>query len=666
MPPIKIVNEQSELVPTKNFQHAKFSFTEFNPVQSRIFDYFDKDVNLVVASATSSGKTVVAEVILSYEIRKNNKKGIYLVPLKALATEKYSDWTDPSHHFSDLKIAICTGDYTITPERKLELQEADILIMSSEMLNSKSRTKNNFLENKDILIVDEFHNIAAPNRGSHLECGVMRFTENHSDARLVLLSATMPNVSELAEWVSYVLTKKETVLIKSNYRPCKLTIHYEKYDDSAYKYDDKEKEKVEVAAEIVSHYPDDKFLIFAHTKRTGNLMKDYLIENGIDCDFHCADLTREKRVKLEDKFRKDPKFRVLVASSTLAQGLNTPARRVIILGVHRGLSDVPVSEIMQECGRSGRPGYDKYGDAYILLPESDFDYHKMLLKTSETIRSQMLNEFFDYYQELAFHIVNEIYQGTIQSVDDVKTWFSRTLASFQAHELNGKILRKTLDLLKTKGVIWEEEGKLTCTSIGKISSMYYYNPLDVADLKKNFTALFDGNLESNDYMTSIALANTTSNKSGIVNKAEWEQIKNFYDKVSKISDQELKDSVIKAAYCYHCCMNGTNNSIVASSIRNLQADFPRLLQVIQSIDSFVGKWDKEDWFKELKLRLNYGAPKHLLSLCEIPSIGKVRSEKLYKAGIKNVKDFLNNVDKAQKILKFKDAKMNEIIEKVKK
>lgn len=66
-------------------------------------------------------------------------------------------------------------------------------------------------------------------------------------------------------------------------------------------------------------------------------------------------MDKDKRIKLEKKFKEDPKFRVVIATSTLAWGCNLPARRVIILGVHRGLTLVDNFDIWQEVGRAGRP-----------------------------------------------------------------------------------------------------------------------------------------------------------------------------------------------------------------------------------------------------------------------------------------------------------------------
>ena len=231
MPPVKNLTDQNDLVPTEQYpSYANFPFENFNPVQSRIFELFDKDCNVIVAAKTSAGKTICSEMIMAHEIRERGGKAMFLAPLKALAKEKIDDWTDPNHHFADCNLSICTGDYRLTAARKKELENSDIVLMTSEMLNSRCRNNksenNEWLKDIGTLVVDESHLLTVPGRGDHLEVGLMKLTQVAPNARVVFLSATMPNVGEIAEWISYQLTGKETYLIESEYRPCPLGVHY--------------------------------------------------------------------------------------------------------------------------------------------------------------------------------------------------------------------------------------------------------------------------------------------------------------------------------------------------------------------------------------------------------------------------------------------------------
>lgn len=669
MPPIAKVSDQNELVPSKKYPLASWPFENFNPVQSRVFDYYAEDANTLIAARTSAGKTVVAEMFLAHEIRKRGGKGMFLAPLRALAQEKIDQWTDLQYHFKDLKISICTGDYRLTKERSQELAEADMIIMTSEMLNHRSRNfkseQNNWLLDVGTLVVDESHLLTVPGRGDHLEVGLMKFTEINSKARIVLLSATMPNVDQIAEWVSYSLTKKQTYVLNSQYRPVPLNVHYEIYDDSPRRYDQIEENKVDKALEIIGDwYPDDKFLVFAHTKRTGEMMKTALRGAGIKAEFHNADLDKESRVALERSFRTDPKLRVIVATPTLAWGLNLPARRVIILGVHRGIQEVETYNITQMVGRSGRLGIDPAGDAYILIPESQEEMWRKKLQKPQKIESQLLEqngggktEVIEHHKTLAFHLVSEIHHGYIETNEDVHRWYERSLAYFQDVNLHDRVVDDTLELLKDKGCVKFEDDIWKVTSVGMIASMFYFSPFDVSDLRNNFWRLFTNNQQDNDYYVAMALASTDTNRMNIVSRAEKEEMSLFANRVRNLSGPNFtySDPVIKAGYCYFNLLSGNNSANLAAIQRNFQFDYPRLSQVLLALDSMSGKWGQAGYLHTLEDRIRNGVPAHLVNLCRIPNVGKVRAKKLYDYGIKSVDEFADTPeDKLRKLLNLKE------------
>lgn len=672
MPPILKLEDQPVLVATSEYPYAKWKYEKFNPPQSRVYEHYSQDTNGLIAAMTSAGKTTIAEMFLSHEMRVRGGKGMFLAPLRALAQEKIDEWTDPNSHFADKKISICTGDYRLTKERTKELAEADLIIMTSEMLNHRSRNykseQNNWLLDVGTLVIDESHLLTVPGRGPHLEVGLMKFTEINNKARLVLLSATMPNVEEIAEWISYSLTKKQTFCLRSKYRPCPLNIHYESYYDGYRKYDDIETEKVAKALDIIEYYENDKFLVFAHTKRTGEMMKNSLRAAGIPAEFHNANLDKKDRVAVEQRFRTDPKLRVIVATPTLAWGMNLPARRVIILGVHRGLDEVETYNVTQMIGRSGRVGLDPQGDAYILLPESKMDYHKARLKTPQKIESQLLSKVGDHHKELAFHLVSEIYHGEIKDMDDVHHWYKRSLAYFQDNELDETVADKTIDLLRKNGAVWVEEGTYKATTVGMISSLFYFSPFDVSDLKKNFTKLFDDGLQDNDYWLSMSLGNTDSQRMNIVSKAEKDEMSMYTEKVRQLlGSTYYNDAAVKAGFCYYQLLNGNNTSVLAAHMRNLQFDYNRLSQVLIALDTMGCKWGRMGWFRGVEQRIANGVPMYLVDLCRIPNIGKVRAKKLYDAGVKTAEQFADMDPAAvKKMLNVKADLVTEMLSEAQK
>jgi helicase len=655
------ISDQNTLVPTKAFPYASWTYPEFNPVQSRLMEIYEGDNNIAIAASTSAGKTLCAELYMSHECRKRGGKSLYVAPLKALAKQKEQDWTNPKlkpHHFNDLKISICTGDYRITAKRVQELDESNIIIMTPEMLASRCRNrdseKSKFLQTAGTIIFDESHLLTVPNRGDHIEVALMKLVEINPQARIVMLSATMPNVEEICEWVAK-LTGKDTYYLESTYRPCPLNVWYETYYDGDYKYDEREAAKVGTAVGVVDYYADDKFLVFVHTKRTGRLMVDALKRAGVDAEFHNADLALDQRLKLENDFMNNKNCRVIVATSTLAWGMQMPARRVIVTGVHRGLERVENYDVQQMIGRAGRLGLDPQGDAYILVPESEQREIIASLKKPTLIRSTLLQKSANrFYKTLAFHVVSEIDQGQIKTKEGFHAWFAKSLAHHQDHTFNDRVIDETIELLLQCWAITIEDGEYKCTAIGRIASMFYYSPLDVSDLRRNFHLLFGDHKEDNDLNIALALGNVDSARWNIVNKQERAEMDTFKLKVDRaFGNGRYTDGVIRTAYAYFNMLIGRKGLPSFQALQGaLFSDMDRMMQVITSLDYMSGKWGKKEWLKTLQLRLRYGVPADLVELCQIPNVGQVRANRLKDANITKMSDFLTyDANTLSKIMK---------------
>lgn len=321
------VSEESPLtklpdsgLPTSSFPLLKFKFDEFNPSQVECMKYYDKDVNFVLALPTGAGKSPVAEMFMAYSL-SCGKRVAYISPLKALTQEKYDDWTNAYHDWGKKKISILTGDYSLSKEKIKELNVAEIILMTSEMLCSRVRKvkseKSGFLQELGTICVDEAH-LLCTSRGPALECGLMKFTKINPDCRVVFLSATMPNVIDMCDWLT-TLNGKKTEMVNSDQRPVPLEMHWIVYPDSG--VSGATDKRLYHTAQIVESYPSDNFILFVHAKAVGRKLKSYLGDRGIDAEFHCADLKRDARARIEGDFR-SKKLRVLISTSTLAFGIN--------------------------------------------------------------------------------------------------------------------------------------------------------------------------------------------------------------------------------------------------------------------------------------------------------------------------------------------------------
>lgn len=649
MPEVIKITDTPNLVKTKEYPYAKWAFDEFNPVQSRLMEVYEGESNVAIAAATSAGKTVCSELYLAYEIRKRGGKGIYVGPLKALAKEKEQDWTSPDHHFNDLNIAIATGDCRLTHKRIKEMDEANLVVMTPEMLASRCRNHNSdksrFLFDVGTVVFDESHLLTVPKRGDHIEVALMKLAEINPDIRIVLLSATMPNVDEICGWTSK-LTGRKTYYLESDYRPCPLNIHYETYYDGDRGYWEKEAQKIGTACAIAEYYPDDKFLVFCHTLETGIQMVKNLERYGIKSEFHNGTKDMKTRMELERRFKEDKNFRVLVSTSTLAWGLNLPARRVIVTGVHRGLSEVENYDIQQMIGRAGRPKYDPRGDAYILVPESEKNLWIKKLKTKPAIRSTLLDFVGKaenpHYKTLAFHIVAEIHQGNVKTQEGFKEWFKKSLAHFQDQAFDDQVIERTIELLEQCKAVVKKDDEYECTAVGKIASMFYHSPFDVSDLRRNFKNLFDNKQDKDDFAVSIAFGNIDSYRWSICNKFEKEAIAAYQGKIEKMYGKgKFTDGAIKVGAAYYYLLKGRRDIHQIAALQGtLNADLERTMQVLGAIDQMSQKWDKAAWFRMIGLRLRYGVEADLVELCQIPNVGQARAKKLKAKRIKTVEDFL--------------------------
>ncbi len=163
--------------------------------------------NLILAIPTASGKTLVAETVMINKILREGGKAVYLVPLKALAEEKYKEFKFWER--IGLKIAVTTGDYDSTEEW---LGRYDIIIATSEKFDSLLRHKSPWIRDVKLIIADEVHLLGSYDRGATLE---MILAHLRDKAQILGLSATIGNAEELAEWLN-------AELVVSEWRPVSL------------------------------------------------------------------------------------------------------------------------------------------------------------------------------------------------------------------------------------------------------------------------------------------------------------------------------------------------------------------------------------------------------------------------------------------------------------
>ncbi|MBL7055092.1 DEAD/DEAH box helicase [Candidatus Woesearchaeota archaeon] len=200
-----------EDIPKELYSVLEKEITELRPAQEKALKKgLLKNKNLLVCTPTASGKTLIAEMAAMKSILEGKGKAVYIVPLKALAAEKYKDF---KKKYGDIaKVALSIGDIdSVDPH----LIDCDLIIMTSEKLDSLIRHHTPGLSLVKTVIIDEIHLLNDPGRGPTLEILITILRKLLKNVQLIGLSATIGNPEELAEWLN-------AKLVVDNWRPIKL------------------------------------------------------------------------------------------------------------------------------------------------------------------------------------------------------------------------------------------------------------------------------------------------------------------------------------------------------------------------------------------------------------------------------------------------------------
>ncbi|KAK7467467.1 ATP-dependent DNA helicase MER3 [Stygiomarasmius scandens] len=513
-----------------------FKFGVFNAVQSSCLDsILHSRENMVVSAPTGSGKTVLFELAIIKMLTEARETGqslkcVYMAPTKALCSEKYKDW---SAKFGPLGIKCCelTGDTVHVGFGKGawgDAKNATIIVTTSEKWDSLTRNwRNNgqMLSQIQLFLVDEVH-ILNESRGSTLEVVVSRMKLRGSSVRFMLVSATVPNIQDLAVWIGKndgLDSEAKIFEFGEDFRPCKLTRHVVGVPRSKNQNDFVFQRILDGKLfKVIQTYSVGKpILVFVSTRKgvfttAEHLCKDYAEAEKMKqalpwtkpakvdrifhekrlADFanvgigvHHAGLTLDDRRTIEELYL-NRILRIVVATTTLAVGVNLPAHTVIIRGVHAFQNNAVVEysdlDVMQMMGRAGRPQFDKDGIAVILC-ESDLEAKYRSLAQGKTIVESSL------HVNLSEHLNSEIGLGTIKSLDSAKEWlrcsflFQRIRKSPRHYSL-GKdnnqtwedriddiVMQSVENLRKSELIAGADEGddSLTSTEYGDIMSRFY-------------------------------------------------------------------------------------------------------------------------------------------------------------------------------------------------
>ncbi|XP_058808781.1 activating signal cointegrator 1 complex subunit 3 [Phymastichus coffea] len=522
-----------------------YKFTHFNPIQTQIFHcLYHTDHNVLLGAPTGSGKTIAAEIAIMRVFKTEpDRKVVYIAPLKALVRERMKDWTKRLGEILGKSVVELTGD--ITPDIKV-ISTSDVIVTTPEKWDSISRSwqTRNYVQKVALIIIDEIH-LLGEDRGPVLEVIVSRtnFIASHTSKtlRIIGLSTALANAVDLGHWLG--IKRMGLYNFRPSVRPVPLEVHIAGFPGKHYCPRMATMNKPTFQA-IRQHAPVSPSLIFVSSRRQTRLTAldliaylaaednpkqwlhmpeeemDNILDNIKDVNLkltlafgiglHHAGLEERDRQTVEELFVNN-KIQVLVATATLAWGVNFPAHLVVIKGTeyYDGKSkryvDMPITDVLQMMGRAGRPQFDDSGVAVVLVHDIKKNFYKQFLYEPFPVESSLLEVLPD-------HINAEIVAGTIKSKQeflDYLTWtyyFRRlmknpkyyNLESMEPEEVNSYLSRLVDDtlvvLIESQCVFNDEEHQcIGPLPLGRIASYYYLSHQTIAMF--NETLLDDISLE---------------------------------------------------------------------------------------------------------------------------------------------------------------------------
>ncbi|MEM2874858.1 MAG: ATP-dependent DNA helicase [Candidatus Hadarchaeales archaeon] len=647
--------------------------------------------NLVMAIPTAAGKTLVAELCMLRSILLWGGRCIYVVPLRALASEKWEDFREKYGELG-IRVGLSTGDYDIADPR---LAEYHILVATSEKVDSLLRHRAKWLaEATSVVVLDEVHLIDDPGRGPTLEVLTARLRQVNPRLQILALSATIRNADELAEWLG-------AELVKSDWRPVPLRKGVCCRGEVTFDDGTVQRVKVEsgdplssLALETVQE--GGQALVFVNTRKSAQaaaqLLSGYMgpilspedraklqeVAQGIEralgeptrtcrelaecvrkgVAFHHAGLHHLQRKAVEDSFRKNL-LKVVCATPTLAMGLNLPSRRTIIRDYRRyvepyGMTFIPVLEFHQLCGRAGRPQYDRYGEAVVIAHsrgEMETIFEEFINAEPERIISKLGTE-----PALRSHVLASIAAGYAATEEDLMDFLGKTFFAYQFSAVSvERVVSEVLDFLMREDMVRREDRTLIATRFGELVSKLYIDPLSGVVLRDGLRTAAG---ERPSDMGLLHLICHTPDMSPLyLRESEYSDMELAY---LNLADQLLTPipdprrepdkfesflAELKTAQMIRMWIEEVREEAIheqfgvgAGDVRRIAETAEWLLYAAHELASLFRCRGALAPLRNLRERVRHGVKEELLELVSLRGIGRVRGRSLYRAGYRSLKD----------------------------
>ncbi len=660
-----------------------FHVQDLYPPQKEALPHVFSGKNVVLAVPTAAGKTLVAYLGIFHRLRSHGGKALYIVPLRAIAREKYEELLELKEF--GFRIGITTGELDESDKR---IFRYDIIVCTSEKADSLLRHGNAWVKQVSIVVIDEVHLIHDQTRGPTLEVIIARFRALNPNTQLIALSATIQNAVELTDWL-------DAQLIQSTWRPVPLKegVFYRKHirfnDGSKHEVVGNQKKALEM---LVSEGIENsgQLLVFVNSRRSTvsvanrlakvvgeQLSKDEtkhlagiaerLQRNVFDMTsvlstlpqcivsgvaFHNAGLSSFQRQLVETEF-KAGFIKCIVATPTLAAGVNIPARRVIIRDLWRydmnfGMTPIPILEYKQQAGRAGRPRFDTVGEAITIAKSSsqqDQIFFNYILADTEPIYSKLGNQ-----AALRMHLLAAIATDFVSSQESIDRFIDSTFYAYQSDEVSRQQETETaLTFLVDNGFVTKDADLFQPTLLGGRTSSLYIDPLSALLLKKALENSCSREPEPLSFLhavcstpdiRSLYLRNTDT---WVEEEAERNQgVLLTQPPVGSREDFEWYLSDLKTAFLLNDWIEERPLDWLVSKYNIWPGDIHNLVEVAEWLLHAAREFTRMYNFScvsdvnNLIIRVHHGCKAELLDLVKLKGVGRVRARALYSEGFTTI------------------------------
>lgn len=470
--------------------------------------------NFLYSLPTSGGKTLVAEIIMLQELLCYKKNTIFILPYVSIVQEKIKTLTPFA-----LELGFYLEEYAgpkgkFPPTKRLHKQSLFVCTIEKAHALFNSLVSEGRETELGLVVVDEVHMLAEGERGANLESLLVKLQyltwTRQLHIQIVAMSATVGNLQQLAKFLQAELftDKFRPVDLEENIKVGRDILSVQKNcavnDQFKFKRKvDKEAissiEKIDedgVTELVLEVFPEHSVLLFCDSKKRCENVSDMLAKvifmkedkcsnilahksnekiallsalkadgSGFVCPilqktipfglaYHHSGLTMDERKVLEDAFLSGT-LGVLCCTSTLAAGVNLPARRVIIRSPYMGRNQLTNAQYKQMVGRAGRAGLDTHGESFMLVKTNLTNIVPDIV-TAPVEKCSSCLESASQGKLLSSLLLNCIHLNLISTPAQAAQLLSMSLLSLQSTSV-ASLLSKSLQFLLDQGLIRSDD-----------------------------------------------------------------------------------------------------------------------------------------------------------------------------------------------------------------